>query len=369
MPFEPLDFSIGDAALNEEIALEIKKIAIDAIKSDHNYYAHPLGMEELRYEICNKIGQEYDVYYNHNVEIVITAGASHALSSVIASLTKPGDKILVPNPGWQGYVKLFSPHNVDIKYYTMLLPEASGSQGKFWEDLFNKVTAKTKFLIINSPHNPTGAVLTYEDLLLLDKLLRDNPLLNIIFDETYADLVFNKKNYFFPHATPILRSRSIIIRSFSKSLAMTGWRIGFLIASESLMPKINSYISSFGGVVNTIAQAIILNILKSRLFLSDKFCDYYKKKRNYLVNELNKLDYFNCNFPQGTFYLFPDISSFKCSSLQLANNLKEKQNILVYPGSRFGSLGENHIRLCFAKSRVQLEKLVDGLKLFIMENR
>ena len=338
--------------------------SIKSIQKGYTQYSSNCGMLPLRELISDYYATRYGLRYNPKTEIVITVGASEAIDMALRAIVSADDEILVPDPSYVSYcpcITLAGGKPVSIKC------DASNGFIVTKENLENAITPKTKAIILPYPNNPTGGIMTKEDLEDLTETIVKNDLL-IISDEIYSELTYNAKGHFSVAQIPQLRERSIVINGFSKSFAMTGWRLGYVLAPEEItyaMFKIHQYTimcaptpAQYAGV------AILKEELKNGFSTVLDMKNEYDLRRRYVVSYLREIG-FDIFEPQGAFYVFPDVSKFGMDGETFANALLEKSQVAVVPGVAFGSSGKNHIRISYAYSMANLKKALDRIKYFI----
>ena len=332
---------------------------IYSLERGKTFYTSNSGLLELRTEICKWYKKHYEVDYNPVKECLVTVGGSEGIDLALRALTNPGDEVIIPEPSFVSYVPCTSlthavPVTIDLKNENSF--KLTG------EELKNHITDKSKVLILSYPNNPTGAIMTREDLLPIAKLCVENDLY-VISDEIYSELTYGNE----PHCTiaslPGMRERTIIVNGFSKAYAMTGWRMGYTLAPENitkLMTKIHQFCIMCAPSTSQYAatEAIrngdkdIANMRKS-----------YDERRKYLVHRLNNMG-MPAFEPLGAFYIFPSIKSFNMTSDEFATTLLKQEKLAVVPGTAFGNSGEGFIRISYAYSIDQLREAMDRIEHF-----
>ncbi len=337
----------------------IRQAGIESLKKGHTYYTSNWGLVELRKEISNYIERKQGVAYDPVNEVLVTVGGSEALDIAIRALVAPGDEVLIPEPCFVCYKPCVSlcggvPVTIETKMedHFKLTPEL----------LKQSITPKTKLLILTYPNNPTGAVMTKEDLEKIVPIIEENNLM-VISDEIYGELTYNGT-----HASITqfenMRDRTILINGFSKAYAMTGWRLGYACAHKditSIMTKIHQFAIMSSP---TTSQYSAIEALKN----GDEDVAYMKKeynyRRRYLVDALNKIG-LTCFEPFGAFYVFPSIRSTGLTSAEFCDQLLRKEKVAVIPGTAFGECGEGHVRISYAYSLEQLKAALERIKKFL----
>ncbi len=337
----------------------IRSAGIDALKDGHTYYTSNWGLKELREEISKMNERKYGVKYNPSDEIFISVGGSEAVDGAIRALVASGDEVLVPEPCFVCYnpcVKLAG--GIPVPIVTKMEDNFKLTA----KALKEKITDKTKLLILSYPNNPTGAIMTLEDLREIADVLKDTNIM-VISDEIYSELTYDNK-----HASisqfPEMRDRTIVINGFSKSYAMTGWRMGYAMGHKDIiaaMIKIHQYAIMSAP---TISQYAALEAVKNGDEDIEMMKKEYNMRRRVLVDGLNRLG-LKCFEPFGAFYVFPDISSTGLTSDEFCNQLLEKEKVAVIPGNAFGECGEGFVRISYAYSLNDIKKALKKIESFL----
>jgi len=323
----------------------IKQAAVQALKEGFTGYTSSFGIPELRRAVAEKESRDKGLSINEN-NVLITQGGSGALVTSFLSILKPGDEVIIPNPFWSPYnFQIVSAHGrpVSVNYFE------SGELVE--ENIEEKINDKTKIILVNSPENPTGRVYNKKDLEKIADIANNHDLF-VISDEVYDKLVFGNAKHF--SIASIIPERTLLVNSCSKTYAMTGWRVGWLIAREEFIPEIMKMNRATIACVNSIAQKAALTALTSDQSCVEEMRKEYENRRDFAVNKLKEmeLDFIN---PEGAFYVFPDIGR---DSWQFALDLIEKEKVSVVPGIPFGSAGKGHIRIALT---VDVDKIEEGL--------
>ena len=336
---------LGSGEPGFDVPDEVKRAAKEVLyKGVH--YTPAEGLIELREAVAEKIKREHNLIYGPQEEITITYGASEALFVVFLALINPGDDVLLSDPSYFIYTSQVllaggRPKMFPLKEENEFRPMP--------EDIERLIGPRTKLLVINSPHNPTGAVLTRGDVKKIADICLENNLL-VVWDEVYEKIAYDGVEHFIVAALPEMRKHSIMINSFSKTYAMTGWRVGYVYTDAELMKRIKDTHRKLVLSMNAAAQLGALAALRrAQNFISGSLHEY-DKRRKLLVKGLNEIDGIRCLMSKGTFYAFPNISGLEESSKELANHLYEKASVATIPGVSFGPRGEGHLRLSFSRA-------------------
>ncbi len=324
----------------------IKEAMREALRSGYTHYTSSAGLIELRQAIAEKVKRDNGISVDPEKGVVVTVGASTAINLAINVLTDPSDEVLVPDPGWPQYSgQILLAGAVPIYYPT---PEERGFKPDFTE-LEKLVTKRSKAIIINSPNNPTGAVLSKDDMENLARVVEEHDLV-VISDEVYEKIQFEGKHRSFA-TLPRMEDRTVTVNAFSKTYAMTGWRLGYAVGREEIigeMMKLNLAVNSCAPAMTQRAGIVALKGPQQSV---GEMLNEYAKRREVIVEGLNVIQGITCVKPDGAFYVFPNIKSFGRSSFDFAKYLIEKAGVATVPGVSFGAkVGEGHLRLSYATS-------------------
>lgn len=340
----------------------IRTAGVDAIKNGYTQYTSNKGLKELREEISAYLLNRFNVDYNSE-EIIVTAGASEGIDLALRATVDYGDEILIPDPSYVSYapiVELCGGKAVSVK--------CEGENGfKLTKENLEKVINKnTKALVFPYPNNPTGAIMEKEWVDKIVPLILEKDLL-VIADEIYAELTYGQEHYSIA-SDERLSGRVVLISGFSKSFAMTGWRIGYVSAKGELlsaMLKIHQYASI---CASTISQFAALSGLKSGkedgYIVVKEMRDEYDKRRNFMVKSFNDMG-LTCFEPKGAFYVFPCVKSLNLTGDEFATKLLEEQKVAVVPGSAFGLFGKDYVRCSYAYSMKSLITALEKISAFV----
>ncbi len=333
--------------------------SIYSIEQGSTSYTSNKGLQSLREALSRYLHVHYHLTYDSEDEIIITSGVSEALDISIRAITDTGDEILIAQPSYVSYAPC-----VSLAGGVPIPVECTGKDRfKLNPDtLAEKITRKSKALIINFPNNPTGAVMRREDLEPIADLVIDNDLL-LISDEVYAELTYEGEHV----ATATvkdLRERTITLNGFSKAYAMTGWRVGYVCAPKPLCEaalKIHQYVMLCAPAMGQVAA---LEAVRSAEDEKNRMVNEYRLRRNMFVAGLNRIG-LPCHIPEGAFYAFPSVRETGLSDTEFAERLLKEQRVAVVPGSVFGAGGEDHLRCAYAVSRKQLTEALGRIEKFM----
>ncbi len=337
----------------------IKEAAKQAIDAGMTHYAPNAGLPELREAVAQKYKGYWDGYTRDHV--IVTVGAMEGLMLSMMTLLNPGDELLVPDPCFPNY---FGQANI-VGAVAVPVPTYEKFEYRIQAaDIERAITPKTKAIILNSPCNPTGAVLTKEDVLAIAKVVKEHDLW-VLSDEPYDSIVYDGIKPFSIAQVPEVRSHVIVLNSFSKSYAMTGWRIGYLLAPEpEYVKKMAQLQEGVASCVSTFSQKAGVEALKSHSCVDQMIADY-TRRRDILIDGINRIPGFSCKKPAGSFYAFVNIKAFGKSSQAFAEELVEHARVVTVPGSAFGKMGEGYLRLVFANSDENLKEAIYRIENYV----
>ncbi|MBR5156930.1 MAG: pyridoxal phosphate-dependent aminotransferase [Clostridia bacterium] len=328
---------------------------IKGLKDGKTKYTPNAGIKELRDAIAYKLKKENGIKADPDKNLIVTAGATQALMLAMVTLVNPGDEVIIQGPNWPDYRGQIDMVNAKTVYAKV----DDKNEFKMTADVIEPlITDKTKLIIINSPSNPTGGVLEWEDLLKIAELVKKYKIF-IISDEPYEKLVYDGFKQKSLAAIPGIEDYVLTINSFSKTFAMTGFRVGYICANERIIENLiklhENMIASVPEPMQLAAAEAIYNGEKD----VQKMVEYYDKNRKLIVDGLNRINGFKCVNPKGAFYVFPNISGFGMSSREAAEYILEKTHVVTSPGDAFGPDGEGYIRICYAS---KYEDIKEALK-------
>lgn len=337
----------------------IRKAAIKVLERKHIIYGPNKGLAPLRAAVSDRIEKKHGVRYDSENELIVTVGGSEAIDLAIRGIIDPGDEVLVVEPSFVCYAPL-----VELTG-GVAVPVPTRVENDFKltaEDLKDKITDRTKLLILPFPNNPTGAIMTREDLEPIAQLLRDTNII-VLSDEIYSELTYGRKHFSIIELEG-MRERTIYVNGFSKAYAMTGWRLGYVAAPSPIISQI-AKIHQYGIMCSPyISQNAAVEALTSCDAEVAKMVDEYNVRRRYLVSEFNRLG-LTCFDPEGAFYVFPCIKSTGLSSEEFCERLLYENKVAAVPGSAFGESGEGYIRISYAYSLKHLMEAMRRIGLFL----
>ena len=330
----------------------------EAAKEGKTHYAPTNGISDLREELTKKTYCDYNLNYDPNSEILITVGGTEAIFLALMGLVNPGDEVLLPNPGFVIYEpSILLAGGVPI--YVPLLEE-KGFRPSI-DNVMSLVTDKSRVMILNYPNNPTGAVLSHDEIAALAKLAVERDLI-VISDEVYEKILYDSAKHHCVATFPEMRQRTLIVNSFSKTYAMTGLRVGYVSGPKKLISHLWLVHQYTVACVSSLAQYVALAALRGPQDFVENMVREFDRRRHLVHKRLNEIKGFHCALPKGAFYVFPNIKGFGMSSEEFSEFLMREAHVTAVPGSAFGSYGEGHIRLSYAASYEQLEKALHRIE-------
>ncbi|NME82816.1 pyridoxal phosphate-dependent aminotransferase [Clostridium sp. SM-530-WT-3G] len=342
--------------------------AIKAMKDGKTKYTPAGGILELKETICQKFKKDNNLDYKPN-QITVSTGAKQCLANAFMAILNPGDEVLIPIPYWVSYPEL-----VKLADGVPVFVETKKENNYKYtvEDLEKAVTDKTKAILINSPNNPTGTIYNEDELLKIADFAKKYNLL-IISDEIYEKLIYdNEKHVSIASLNEDAYSRTLVINGVSKTYAMTGWRLGYIAASEEITKIMTSIQSHMTSNVNTITQYATIEALNGPVEDLNNMVAEFARRRNFMIDKLNKINGVSIIKPSGAFYIMVNVSDyfnteFKGqkieSSLDFAKVLLDEEKVAVIPGAGFGL--DDYIRLSYATSMDIIEKGIDRISTFL----
>jgi aminotransferase len=337
----------------------IREAAIYALEKGKTGYTSNLGMPRLRKKIASYVHENYKVEYDGLSEVLVAVGVSEAMDIALRAVINPGDEVLFHSPCYVSY----SPSILLAHGKPVEIPTRAEDQFKLKAPALSaKITEKSKVLILNFPTNPTGAVMTREELIEIAEVCQKNDLL-VITDEIYSELTYGGEHCSIA-SLPGMRERCIFLHGFSKAFAMTGFRVGYACAPVALieaMMRIHQYAMLCAPIVS---QEAALEALENGQADMEHMREQYQLRRNFLLNSFKEMGV-PCFNAQGAFYLFPKITHTGLNSREFAIRLLEEQKVAVVPGNAFGMSGEGHVRCSYATAFDQLEIAVERIGKFV----
>ncbi|MBO5270454.1 MAG: aminotransferase class I/II-fold pyridoxal phosphate-dependent enzyme [Clostridia bacterium] len=336
----------------------IREAGIESLENGKTYYTANAGLVELRREISSYLSRRFSVSYDPKSEVLVTVGGSEAIDNAMRACLNPGDEVIIPEPCFVCYEPLAKMANavpviIDTKIENgfKLTPE----------ELKAAITPKTKMLVLPFPNNPTGAIMTREELAAIADVLRDTNIM-VLSDEIYAEMTYTGRHCSFA-SLPDMRERTILVSGFSKAFAMTGWRLGYVCAPAPVLRQILK-LHQFGIMsAPTTAQFAAVTALRDASEDVEMMMAEYNRRRRYIYNGLKSIG-LDCFEPEGAFYIWPDIRKFGLSSDEFCERLLYEHKCAIVPGTAFGKSGEGFARISYAYSVKHITAALERIEAF-----
>lgn len=355
-----ISLSIGEPDF--QTPWHIRQAGIQAAEEGKTWYSPSMGFLALREEISSYLQRRFDLHYNPKSEVLVTVGASEAIDTIFRALINEGDEVLVIQPSFVCYDPLI---RMSGGIPVILETKAENKFKLTASELKAKITPKTRMLVISFPTNPTGAIMEKEELEALAEVLRDTEIL-VLSDEIYCELNYTEKSHVSIASLPEMRERTILVNGFSKSYAMTGWRIGYTCAPVEIIEQLTKIHQYMVMCAPTISQYAAIEAMKHGDEDVKRMRNEYNMRRRYLVDRLNAMG-LNCFEPEGAFYAFPCIRSTGLTSEEFCEKLIYAKQVAVVPGTAFGDCGEGFIRISYSYSLKHITEAMNRMESFINE--
>lgn len=341
----------------------VREAGIYSLEVGSTHYSSNAGFIELRDEICKYLDRRFDLKYNPKNEVLVTVGGSEGIDIALRALVGPGDEVIVPEPSFVAYKGCTAFTGATAKVLNL---RAEDEFKLTAERLEEAITEKTKVVIIPFPNNPTGAIMTREELKPIVDVLKDKDVI-IISDEIYAELTYGAKHVSIA-SFPEVRDKTLLISGFSKAYAMTGWRLGYICGHPILMDAIKKIHQYALMCSPTTAQYAAIEALKGGEDSVKEMVKEYNRRRRVLVDGFKKIG-LDCFEPLGAFYVFPCIKSTGMTSDEFCEKLLISEKVLTVPGNAFGECGEGFIRACYASSMENIMEALKRIEKFLEKNK
>ena len=338
----PDAISLGVGEPDFDTPWRIREEGIYTLEKGKTFYTSNAGLKDLKIEICRYLDRKVNVQYDYKNEVVVTVGGSEGIDIALRAMLDPGDEVLIPQPSYVSYL----PCTILAGGVPVVIPLQEKNEFKLTaEELEAAITPKTKILVMPFPNNPTGSIMTKEDLApIVDVVIKHD--LFVISDEIYSELSY-KGDHVTIASFPGMKERTILINGFSKAFAMTGWRLGYACGPEKIitqMLKIHQYAIM---CAPTNSQYAAVEALRNCDAEVQEMREAYNQRRRFLVHEFQRIG-LQCFEPFGAFYIFPSIQEFGMTSEEFATRLLEEEKVAVVPGTAFGDCGEGFLRISYA---------------------
>ena len=353
--------SLGVGEPDFETPYFIREEAIYSLEKGRTFYTSNSGLKELREEIDRYLQRKLNISYDPMTEIIVTVGGSEGIDIALRAMLDNGDEVLIPQPSYVSYepcVILAGGKPVIIK---------SDNDFKLTkEQVLEKITDKTKLLVMPFPNNPTGSIMTYEELEEIAKICIEKDIF-VLSDEIYCELTYTGKHASIAQV-PGMKERTIVINGFSKSYAMTGWRLGYACGPEMIIKQMTKIHQFAIMCAPTTSQYAAVLALRDGDLDVEKMRESYNQRRRYLINRFNEIG-MDCFEAEGAFYVFPSIKKFGLSSEEFATRLLMEEKVAIVPGTAFGDCGEGFMRISYAYSLERLKEALDRIERFVSRLR
>ena len=352
--------SLGVGEPDFDTPWHIREEGIYSLEKGRTFYTSNAGLKDLKIEIHNYLERRCNVCYDPDHEIMVTVGGSEAIDAAMRAMIDPGDEVLIPQPSYVSY----TPCCVLADGVPVIIELEEKDNFRLTpEKLLEKITPKTKILVLPFPNNPTGAIMEREDLEKIAEIVIEKDLY-VISDEIYSELTYAKEDHVTIASLPGMKERTVLINGFSKAFAMTGWRLGYACASELIlkqMLKIHQYAIM---CAPTTSQYAAVEALRNGDEDVQHMRESYDQRRRFLINAFEEM-HLDCFEPQGAFYMFPSIKRFGMTSDEFATRLLREEKVAVVPGTAFGDCGEGFLRVSYAYSLKSLKEALSRIKRFV----
>ena len=352
-----LHFELGEPDF--DTPNNIVSACVNALESSHTHYANSMGLYELRNAVA-KATLKSRGFEPEIEQILVTPGANAIIYFAIRCLVNPGEEIIVPDPGFPTYYSAIK--FCGAKAIRVPLHEKNNHQLKAG-DVEKLITDKTRLVIINSPSNPTGAVMSKADIKAIFELCRKKDIY-ILSDEIYSRLTFSKEHEFYsPSMLDFCKTNTIVLNGFSKAFAMTGWRLGAAIGPKHLIDKMGLLLQTINSCVPPFIQIAGIEAINGDQRAIKSMRDEYAHRRKVLVDGLNSIEGISCTMPKGAIYAFPNISGLGMNGEEFSDFCLENAGVALLPGSSFGRYAEDSVRMCYVNSIENIELAVDKIRI------
>ena len=355
----PEAISLGVGEPDFDTPWHIREEGIYSLERGRTFYTSNAGLLELRQAISSFMFRKYDLDYDPRNEVLVTVGGSEGIDLALRAMLNEGDEVILPEPAYVSYL----PCIVLADGVPVTIPLQEKNRFKLTpEELSAAITDKTKILILSYPNNPTGGIMTKEDLEPIAKMVIENDLF-VISDEIYSELTYGQEHCSIA-SLPGMRERTVVINGFSKAFAMTGWRLGFAVGPETIleqMIKIHQFAIMAAPTTSQYAAVEALNNGEDDV---QEMRTSYDQRRRFLMDQFRQMK-MQCFEPEGAFYMFPSIQEFGLSSEEFATRFLKEEQVAVVPGTAFGECGEGFLRVSYAYSIDELKEALGRMARFV----
>ena len=351
--------SLGVGEPDFDTPWHIREEGIYSLEKGRTFYTSNAGLKELKQEICRYLYRRFDVSYNPDSEVMVTVGGSEAIDIALRAMCDPGDEVLIPQPSYVSYV----PCTMLAGGKPVVIELEEKDNFKLTpEKLLEKITDKTKILVMPFPNNPTGAIMTKEDLAPIVDIIIEKDLF-VISDEIYSELTYGTDHVTIA-AFPGMKDRTILINGFSKSYAMTGWRLGYAAAPHRILEQMLKIHQFAIMCAPTTSQYAAVSALRDGDNDVQMMREAYDQRRRFVLHAFKEMG-LDCFEPEGAFYAFPSIKRFGMTSDEFATRFLREEKVAVVPGTAFGASGEGFLRVSYAYSLKNLKEALGRMANFV----
>ena len=352
---EIIHFEIGDPDFRTPE--NISNAGIKAIKNGFTHYVSSSGLTEFRQKICETT--EVSRGFKPNIDqVLVTPGANIAIFYAISCIVNPGEEVIVPDPGFPSYYSTIKMCNTKAVHVPLLESNKFRMNPK---DIENSITEKTRMIIINSPQNPTGSVMTEEEIRMTYEIAKKHDLY-LYSDEIYARMVYKDSVFNSPSVYDKCQERTIISNGFSKAFAMTGWRLGAVIGPSNVVEKMKLLLETTSSCVPPFIQKAGIEAIEGEQTSQKSMYDEYEQRRNIVVDGINSIHGLSCITPGGAFYVFINIKKTGMTSESFCDYILEDAGVAILPGTSFGEFGEGFVRICYAVNQDKIKNALERIK-------
>ncbi len=353
--------SLGVGEPDFKTPWSIRDAGIKSLERGHTWYTGNSGIKQLRQEICNYLKRKFELEYEYE-QTLVTVGGSEAIDLCIRALIDSGDEVIIPEPCYVSYDPISTITGGKV------VPICLKSENNFKltaQELKNAITPKTKLLVLPFPCNPTGGIMTREDLEPIAQILRGTDIM-VLSDEIYAELTYTGEKHVSIATLDGMKERTILVQGFSKAYAMTGWRLGYACGPKPIIDVMTKIHQSCIMCAPTTSQHAAITALKNCDDDIEQMRKTYDERRRFMVKKLNELG-LECFEPEGAFYVFPSIKITNLTSEEFCEKLLFSQKVAVVPGNAFGDSGEGYVRISYSYSTEHLRKALKKIEVFLKE--
>lgn len=355
--------SLGVGEPDFDTPWHIRDEGIYSLEKGRTFYTSNSGLKELRQEICNYIKRKQNIEYHYNDEVIITVGGSEAIDIGLRAMLNPGEEVIIPQPCYVSY----EPCTILAGGVPVIIDLKAENEFRLTAEEFeNAITDKTKALILAFPNNPTGAVMSKEDLEKIAEVAIRRDII-VISDEIYSELTYNGEHVSIA-SLPGMKERTILINGFSKAYAMTGWRLGYACGPENIIKQMTKIHQFAIMCAPTTSQYAAIEALKNGDEDVKEMKEAYNQRRRYLVHAFKEMG-LECFEPFGAFYVFPCIKEFGMTSDEFATRFLQEEKVAAVPGTAFGNSGEGYLRISYAYSLENLKLAMERFERFVKKLR